>query len=164
MNLMQRLGLVALVFLVGAFFAASPALAGKPAKSSVTSPLTPPAIDAPEPGASGTVTYVHSWFYDQRTWVENVDVTVSCESLKPTNQYCVVFFVRETLWTWDGGTTDLYWYERLPAATNKKGQLNSQWSYLPETASHWPWAGCITTILDIWVENDLGNVVLERAP
>ncbi|HUT91551.1 MAG TPA: hypothetical protein VMY37_18780 [Thermoguttaceae bacterium] len=164
MNLMKRLGLVALVFLLVAIFGASPALAGKPAKSSATVPLAPPAVDPPEPIASGTVTYVHSWWYDQRAWVENVDVTVSCESLTPTNQYCVVFFLQHMLWNWDGATMDSYWYERLPATTNKKGQLKSQWSYLPETAWNWPWDGCTTYILDIWVENDLGNVVLERAP
>ena len=94
MNPMKRVGLVALFVVVGAFFAASPALAGKPGQSpnnnTVTRSLGPPKIDPPEPHARGKyiITNLREW----------PTLTVTCRRLTPMKQYHFVAVFRAGPW------------------------------------------------------------------
>jgi len=143
MNPMKRFCLVALLVVLGALLAASPALAGKSAlrKGSVTFPLTPPAIDPPEPNASGKSTL--SWAPIDSP----IGVTVSCTRLTPGKQYCVVVF---TSWLdrWYNEHTD---EETYGFTADAKGRLKAEF-----TAE-----ATLLIFADLWIENDAGDVVLE---
>ena len=112
MNPMKRVGLVALFVVVGAFFAASPALAGKPGQSpnnnTVTRSLGPPKIDPPEPHARGKyiITNLREW----------PTLTVTCRRLTPMKQYCFVAFFITGPWN--------AWWETYPVTADGNGDLS----------------------------------------
>ena len=113
MNPMKRVGLVALFVVVGAFFAASPALAGKPGQSpnnnTVTRSLSPPKIDPPEPHARGKyiITNLREW----------PTLTVTCRRLTPMKQYHFVAVSCAGPWN--------VWWEIYPVTADSNGDLNA---------------------------------------
>ena len=148
MKTMHRLGLTALALAVGTLFIASPAKAGKNAliaKASVTEKLTPPAMDAPEPNASGKCTL--QWVGAD---ISPVEVAVSCRGLTPGNQYCVVvheqwFEAIPVGWGWMHEA-----FFEHPFTADAKGQLKAEFN-----------TGLFRYQLqDLWVENEAGEVVL----
>ena len=147
MNSVKRLGLAAFLVVLGALFAASPALARKPAGGptpvSYTFKLTPPEIDPPEPQASGQWT-VETWSLP----LPSIEVNVSCKRLTPAKPYHVVCLVME--YPNEGPSSGTWWWETHSVAADGRGRLNAQFTV--ET-----WGG----IQFLWVENDEGDVVLE---
>jgi len=139
--------MAALLVVLVALFAASPAFADKPPKPLLfTSQLTPPEIDPPEPQASGSLTETN---YTSIHPFMGLDVDVSCRRLKPGKQYLVVALVH---WgdVWGGYGT----YCTGGAFTaDRKGRLDAQFH-----VERWE---SYVGLEDLWIENDQGNVVLE---
>lgn len=118
-----------------------------------THALVPPAVDPPEPAASGTVTYVDKW--DPKTSSITYEATVSCSGLTPGQEYQVAFCCATWLGEWEGyGIYDV----RQTVAADKHGRLTAGYSLPPQ---YW-YGGGLTHICDTWVENDAGEIVLEE--
>ncbi len=144
MNPMKRLGLAALLMVLGALCAASSALAGRPPKSlSYTYELTPPESDPPEPQASGRWTKTfHAVPYT------GIYVEVSCRRLTAGELYSVVASV-----SWRDSWGNYGSYRTGGAfAADGKGRLDAQFMVEQWEAE--------VFVDDLWIEKD-GNVVLE---
>jgi hypothetical protein len=165
MNPIKRLGMVALLVVLAALFAASPALAGKVALRpvSTTYELAPPA-DASEPEAFG------QWTLDQ--YVDFEDVTVSCRRLTPGEQYVVVSLVE---WSSRHGVWGVGWIvnsgsylEQHPVTADRKGRLNAQFFVYSEQwfvgGREGGWYDTLTRhVADVWiVKATRGEIVLEE--
>ena len=134
MNPMKRLGLAALVVVLGVLFTASRALAKPPQGGGGNSfTLTPPETDPPEPLASGKYTLKPLVHRIAVYW----EVYVTCWNLTPGEQYSVCVYDYT-----DGGTNI------VEATANSKGKLT------PEPIISW------SNYVDVWVVNDKGAVVL----
>jgi hypothetical protein len=134
MNPVKRLGVVAVLVVLGALCAASPALAGKPLPYTGSDRvwLVPPESYPPEPQASGKC--IHDWVYWPGFYYA-VDVTVTCIKLTPGEQYHV--------WWW--GESD---WGSYPVTADGKGKLSVQFG--------------ADDAVYVWVQNDTGAVVLQE--
>ncbi len=144
MNPMKRLGLVALFVVLGTLFATSLAVARD---YTVDHELVPPAVDPPEPKASGkwTLTY----FGDIQIKAKGVDV--SCKKLTPGEQYSVVVSV-----FWSNHWGEFGWYEnRYTLTADARGKLETHFLV------YYPWEG-EASVEDLWIEklNENGSVVV----
>ena len=119
--------------------------------------LVPPAVDPPEPDASGKVTYEGDW--DRSGTCYTGEATVSCSGLTPGSEYDVQFLVvfRQsssdfgTIWEW-------YSYETHRVAADKKGRLTTQLPYGSTSSVYGLSSG--SNVLDVCVRTDQGNFVL----
>jgi hypothetical protein len=167
MNPVKRVGSVALLVVLAALLAASPALAGKVALGpvSTTYELAPPVdAGAPEPEAFG------QWTLDQ--YLDFEGVTVSCRRLTPGEQYVVVSLVE---WTSKHGVWGVGWIvnsgsylEEHPVTADRKGRLNAQFFVYSEEHFVGGWEGgwydtLTRHVADVWIVNAAtGEVVLEE--
>ena len=146
MKTMQRIGLTVLGLLVAAQFAATPALARKPSPVPVSTypfTLVPPETDAPEPQASGSGTVVTDG-------IVTTGVNVKCKRLTPGYQYHLMIRVGRTDrtgWPLDSFVTS------TASTTDKHGNLEAQ-IWLTSDIYYY-------SVVDVWIENDDGEVVLE---
>ncbi|MGI6419775.1 MAG: hypothetical protein ACOX1P_29420 [Thermoguttaceae bacterium] len=152
MNPIKRVGLVVLLAMPAALFAASPTLAGSKLRPIVnTYELSLPETDPPEPQASGQLTLT----IDPPLPGAGVQGSVSCRKLTPGNEYLmeVLAFSHEPglgegdwgIWfQWDIGQT-------LTADT--KGRLSGEFVV---------GVGWYSTSVDcLWVWDNEGNLVLK---
>jgi len=159
MNPMKRIGLVALLAVGVTLLAITSAQAKKPGSTVATVvQLTPPAVNPPEPEASGKVTTRVSWT-DAVT--ATGEVTVSCRGLTPLQQYNVVFLVRHWL-QWQDIFTEWYDYEWQTVEADRHGRLRTQSSYVARDVFGGSLSG--TAIWVEGVETLGGTVVLVRQP
>ena len=147
MNSMKRVGLAVVVLILGAIVGASPAFAAKKYTESLV--LVPPAIDPPEPEASGTVTYQTDYYGGYSTG----EATVSCRGLTPGNEYDVHFLVG--YWVPSPNSGGYAWYVCITGrhAADTKGRLTTQFSYGSDFFGS-------SGVVDVCVQNDQGNFVL----
>ena len=149
----RRLGLVAMLVVLGAVLAAPAALAHKSWKSKSSYELLPPAVGSPEPNASGQWTLST---FDRQYWGQD-DVDVKCRGLTPGQQYSVVVRV----WCMADGWLVGMRVEYRTLVADRRGRLECQfpnvarWSSDPFAGTYWEYVG------DVWVEDDQGNIVLD---
>ncbi len=144
MNSMKRLGLAALLVALGALFTAPQAFA-RNTEDKLTYELVAPEIDPPEPEAFGQYTLTDDSASPLWPW----EVDASCRQLTPWNLYCVVATV---FWSDEWGNCGWYYLCRTFTA-DKNGKLEGQFI----VDGGW----CYVSVQDLWVENNVGQVVLE---
>ena len=151
MNSMKRLGLAALLVALGALFAAPQAFA-RNTEDKLTYELVAPEIDPPEPEAFGQYTLTDDSAVPG--WPQEVDL--SCRGLTPWKQYRVVLLVfwqdipGDTVGGWSNW--GLYEQSYLLIADNKS-RISHEFTIMSYDK--------YVAVVDLWIENDVGQVVLE---
>jgi len=145
---MNRSRLAVLVLILGVHFAALPIFARKsPTLGSITFKLTPPAIDPPEPQASGRYTLTANTWEDFGTFGP-IQVSVSCRRLTPGKQY----YVETLVWWYDVWGNDGSYYVERAFEADRLGKLQGQFTV----------EGSYIFISTLWIQDGAGNVVLEE--
>lgn len=145
MNPMKRVGVAVFLMALGALFTASPALAREYTQRYA---LVPPAIDPPEPKASGKWALTH---FDVQIKAKRVEVT--CKGLTPGEEYLVVVWVSSSD-EWGGGDS---WEALFACTAGANGKL--EFDHLFEYGY-----GRSLSVHDLWIEKLNGYpgvVVLE---